>query len=161
MTRYPTKVDGWIAALVFGGMLVVLAALASIFFDPTAPLSARTGLILAAVFYAALILGLAWPVSYELSSEALTVSSGWFVRMRVPLSSLLAVAPSRNPLSAPAWSLDRLRIDYVRPSGRKSFLLVSPKERTAFLEELAKLAKLERSGERWVRPDAQSRGGDV
>ncbi|MBI4563804.1 MAG: PH domain-containing protein [Planctomycetes bacterium] len=92
----------------------------------------------------------------------MTVRSGRFIRMHVPISGILAVAPSRNPLSAPAWSLDRLRIDYVRPSGRKAFLLISPRERTAFLDELTKLAKLERNGERWIRKDSPSAmGGDA
>jgi hypothetical protein len=48
------------------------------------------------------------------------------------MRDIRTVTPTRNPLSSPALSLDRLRIDYGR--GRR--IMVSPRDPGAFLREL-------------------------
>lgn len=68
---------------------------------------------------------------YVLSADRLDVRSGPF-RWKVPLHEIRKISPSRNILSSPAFSLDRLRIDY----GRGKFILISPAEREAFLRDL-------------------------
>ena len=77
---------------------------------------------------------LAYPVTYEITENELVIRSG---KRKIPveLSSIESVRPSRNPLSSPAWSLDRLRIDYHR-KGKLTWLLISPEDRSAFLNEL-------------------------
>ena len=74
------------------------------------------------------------PVSYSITSAELLVRGGPF-RWKIPLDSILQVRPTRNPLSAPAWSLARLHISY-RKKSRKSFVLISPRDRQAFMEKL-------------------------
>ena len=54
------------------------------------------------------------------------------VRRRLAIADIVAITPTRNPLSAPALSLDRLRID-VRRGG---YVLISPADRDAFLADL-------------------------
>lgn len=76
------------------------------------------------------------PVNYQITDEDLRVRGGPF-RWKIPLGSILRVRPTRNPLSAPAWSLARLHISYKK-KGRKSFVLISPRDRGAFLKELQK-----------------------
>ena len=51
------------------------------------------------------------------------------------MGGIREVRPTTNPLSAPALSLDRLRIDYEE-GGRVRSLLVSPKDKEGFLQEL-------------------------
>jgi len=79
---------------------------------------------------------------YELDGRELVVRSGPF-RWRIDLATIESVTPSRNPLSSPALSLDRLQIRY-----RKSrFILVSPAERDRFLRALSRAeSALERHG---------------
>ena len=80
----------------------------------------------------------------------LDIRSGPF-RFRVPLGEVISVEPSRNPLSSPACSLDRLLIRY----GRRQ-IMVSPKDRLAFLDALARRgSQLVRDGDRVIK------GGDA
>jgi hypothetical protein len=73
------------------------------------------------------------------------------MRWRVPLSSIEEVRPSRNPASAPTWSLDRLRVGYVK-RGEQRALYVSPEDKAAFMRDLADAAPgLEFEGGRVVR----------
>lgn len=69
---------------------------------------------------------------YRIAGGQLTLRSGPF-RWRIDVDSIQRVRPSRNPLSSPALSLNRLEIQYGR--GRR--ILVSPAERDAFLRTLA------------------------
>ncbi len=102
------------------------------------------------MFYVTIILVFAYPVSYEITVSNLLVQSGLF-RYRIPLSSIERVHPTRNPLSAPAWSLDRLRINY-RKKGKITFALISPENKEAFLRELAQKASyLELRGDEVIR----------
>jgi dihydroflavonol-4-reductase len=78
------------------------------------------------------------PVHYQITDEELRVRGGPF-RWKIPLDSILRVRPTKNPLSAPAWSLARLHVSY-RKKGRKSFVLISPRDPGVFLEELQKAA---------------------
>ena len=52
------------------------------------------------------------------------------------VSTIKSAAFSSSLLSAPAWSLQRIRVDFLRKSGRKGFVLISPKDRTSFLKDL-------------------------
>ena len=58
-------------------------------------------------------------------------------RWRVPLDSIVEVLPTHNPLSSPACSLDRLRVNYRNRKGRIRFVLISPREKDEFLRDLA------------------------
>lgn len=68
---------------------------------------------------------------YTLTATDLHVASGPF-RWSVPLRDVRAVTPTRNPLSSPALSLDRLRIDY----GRRRWLMISPIDKEGLVREL-------------------------
>ncbi len=104
------------------------------------------------------------PTRYRLSGEKLVVRSGLF-RWKIPLDSIVSAQFSSNLLSAPAWSLKRIRVDFLRKSGRKSFVLISPKDRTSFLRDLAdswpelNLVSEQRLARRSKPSDAK--GGDI
>lgn len=59
-------------------------------------------------------------------------------------SAILRVHPSRNPLSSPAWSLDRIAIHY-RENNRRGYALISPVRREEFMTLLGQRARLEES----------------
>ena len=65
---------------------------------------------------------------YRVSDGECLVRSGPF-RWRIPLDDIEAVRATRNPLSSPALSLDRLEIRYA--GGRK--IMISPLDRAGFL----------------------------
>jgi hypothetical protein len=92
------------------------------------------GAVVASLAY----LWLTIPVSYRITDADLLVRGGPF-RWKIPLESILEVRRSRNPLSAPAWSLTRLHISYRKKTG-KNFVLISPQDRRAFVEKLQNTA---------------------
>lgn len=82
------------------------------------------------------LLVLAYRTRYCLDDDNLTIRLGPFSKA-IPLAQISAAYPTHNPLSAPAWSLDRLRI---RGSFSRFGALISPRGRDRFLVELATLA---------------------
>ncbi|MGH9787596.1 MAG: PH domain-containing protein [Candidatus Acidiferrales bacterium] len=130
---YRSKVDAWIALLVGGGALVSVAVGAMLLWQ-----GERLGWLVLLLMPGLLRL-LAWPIDYEVADSELVIRAG-VLRWRIPIASIVNVEPTRNPLSSPAWSLDRLRVRY-RPdrSGRPRirWIQISPEEKQAFLLELA------------------------
>jgi hypothetical protein len=73
------------------------------------------------------------------------------LRWRVPLAAIQAVHPTRSPLSAPALSLDRLRVEY-RVNGRQKQIVISPADRAGFYDSLVAAAPgLVKEGDRLRR----------
>ncbi len=150
-----SKVDWWLFALVATGLALSAGGGAFVLFTAQGTEQLWIGGFGVAVSLAVVLI--TWPVRYEIAATELRVRSG-VLRWSLPLAWFLEARPSSNPLSAPAWSLRRLRLDYRRPDGRRGFLLVSPRDREAFLRELAEadpgLALDER---RWVLTRAPGR----
>ncbi len=69
---------------------------------------------------------------YLLDTNTLLIRSGPF-RWAIPVADIKSIRPTNNPLSSPALSLDRLRIDY----GKGKTIMISPRDKAAFLEELS------------------------
>ncbi len=129
---YKSKIDIWLAALAMGGPLAgagLLAVLSLTYEVRLRDVGVVLAVLLAAAAFTAWVFGSTY---YIVGSEHLVVSSGPF-RWRIPLSSIVSVRPSHNPLSSPALSLDRLQIRY----GHRKTLLISPNNRQGFLRELA------------------------
>ena len=128
--RFSSQIDGWLMAL----LLIPAAACAhAIVFYASGQGMGRwlaMGMLLG-LPGVVLPLWLLTGTTYELTDEELRVRCGPF-RWCVPLREVHAVVPSRSLLSEPAFSLDRLRIDY----GRARLLLISPMDRQRFLSEL-------------------------
>jgi hypothetical protein len=132
---YRSKKDLWLFGLVWGA---VLAPLAVGLFNVVAPggnVELGWALVRVGVVTAAAVVFTTYPLEYEIAAGLLTARSG-FMRWRVPLSSIQEVRPSRNPASAPAWSLDRLRVEYLK-GGSTRTLYLSPEDKAAFLHGLA------------------------
>jgi len=65
------------------------------------------------------------------TEDALIIHGGLF-KKTILLSSILSVTETRNPLSSPAFSLDRLAIKF----GEGKTILISPKDKAGFLRDL-------------------------
>jgi hypothetical protein len=142
MVHY-AKVDRWVAVL-FGGMSVCVLGMGGAFL--AAGLAAGAPTLFTAIGIASvdavggLLLSLAlwgcYGIRYEVTPTDLTVRVGPF-RTIVPLDHIAEVFPTRNPLSAPAPSLDRLQINYRHDASKIKILLISPKDRECFVRDLA------------------------
>lgn len=126
---FHSRVDAWLVLLVGGAAAVPIAA--AIWLG----LHGHTrGVLLLACWGTTMVAvgaALSWPLRYTLRADRLHIQSGW-LDWDVPYAALRAVAPSRNPLTAPAWSLRRVRLDFA-----DGFILVSPDDRELFIEEIA------------------------
>jgi hypothetical protein len=77
------------------------------------------------------VLWVMFSTDYTLDATTLIVRSGPF-RWTIPLSDIRAVTPTRDARSAPALSLERLRIEQKDGAA----MLISPKDADGFLAEL-------------------------
>ena len=150
-TVYASKKDWWLMVIIAASGLALVGAAAYQVSTSGLTHPASWILLLSLLFYLAVVFIFAYPVSYELRPPDLLIRAG-LTRSRITLSSITAVSPTRDPTSAPALSLDRLRIDYLK-KGKLTFALVSPQDKAAFLTNLAQATDgLELTGDQLVRP---------
>jgi hypothetical protein len=135
-TMYKSKVDWWLAVLIillFASGIAYLGACVYFYFETGV---IRWWYIVYGVFTTALIIGLVWPIYYVLKEDSLFIRHG-LVRSTYKYSIMSMVKPSRNPLSSPALSLDRLMIVY---EGTFGFFMISPQDKEGFMKDLASRA---------------------
>ncbi len=145
---YRPKKDLWLVGLVWCAVLAPLAV--GLFKLFAGDAGAGWQLLRAGVVVAAAVLLTTCPLNYEITADELIARSG-LMRWRVPLSSIQEVRPSRNPASSPAWSLDRLRVEYLKGTS-VSALYISPEDKAAFLSDLVDSTPgLELRGDRAAR----------
>jgi len=133
---YGSKIDGWILvtlgmAFLFPPLVVTVVAI----------ITHQYFILPLGLIGPVLIAVLAIPIRYQLTDQALIVRAG-VIRMRVPYDKITRVEPSRSLFSAPALSLDRLRITYGH-----AVTMVSPDDRYNFLADLKRLAGLKGDGD--------------
>ncbi|PYS84304.1 MAG: hypothetical protein DMF67_05445 [Acidobacteria bacterium] len=132
---YRSKKDLWLVCLVWGGVsLPLLVGLYNVL-APGGNLQLGWELVRVGVITAATVLILTYPLDYEITATHLVARSG-VMRWRVPLDSIEEVRPSRSPASAPAWSLDRVAVEYLK-GGSTRTLHISPSDKHGFMRELA------------------------
>lgn len=126
---YRSKVDVWLIVVLGFAMLAALYSAGQTMFSNT------PGAVAIAVLVAAVGVGLpAWlllSTRYTLDASRLLVQSGPF-KWTIALADIKNITPSNNPLSSPALSLDRLRIEY----GKGRALMISPKDKAQFLLDM-------------------------
>lgn len=134
MIHYSKK-DWWLMAILCAAVIGMSVGGFSILIAGSEP--AWVGIVLLAS--AAIIVSLIGTISYEITSTELIIRCAVF-RFSVPVDEIQEIFPTHNPLSSPALSLDRLRINYLR-NGKKKFVMISPQDKTAFLNELVEVAE--------------------
>ncbi len=141
--RFSSKVDAWLGAILIALPLVTLGVAVTSVIGGAPWLAALAPVALIAAIYG----GLLFPLYYELGDRGLTIRFG-LMRAHVPYPDIRAVRRTRNPLSSPALSLDRLHVD----AGSRLGPNISPRDREAFIAALAARAPhLRRDGEGLIR----------
>ena len=77
-------------------------------------------------------------VRYEITDEQLRLSTWGTCKWNCPLSQIVSVERSYNPLSSPSASLKRLCIRFKKGFGDFPYCLISPAREQEFLEILKK-----------------------
>ena len=133
---YPTKVDWWIGLILIFTVAVLIGSAVPFFVGPPAQSPLGLGIGILCLALAVWTGWIPFNTNYEIGQTELIIRSAGF-RWRVPLDSIVEVLPTHNPLSSPACSLDRLRVNYRNRKGRIRFVLISPREKDEFLRDLA------------------------
>lgn len=127
---FRSKIDLWLAAV-----LTVAAAASLIATFASASHATGLGLLgptVLAAMGAGLPLWLLFSTSYLVERERLLIRSGPFT-WQVPVLEITRITPTRSPISSPALSLDRLRIEY----GAGKTVLISPRDQQEFIRAIS------------------------
>ena len=128
-TVYRSKIDAWLL-----GVLALAMAVSLVVTFMTFSAGSPVAWLVAAVTVGigvGLPLWLLLSTRYTLEPRRLVVQSGPF-KWHIAVADITSITPSSNPLSSPALSLDRLRIDY----GRSSSLMISPRNKDQFVRDI-------------------------
>jgi hypothetical protein len=144
---YQSKRDGWIVILLWAVVAVMLFAAGNLWRVP-APFAFRLLISVLLILIAAFVLWTLYGTRYTLTESTLIIQSGPF-RWIIDLESITEVFPTRNPLSSPACSLDRLHIRYGKGSPE---MMISPQDKAGFLRDLVvRSPGLKLNGDRVLR----------
>ena len=137
MKRFKSRVDRWLLILLVASIVIDIAAIVFVVVTVREPVTlALTITLLAAT--AVLIASILVGTHYTVDREQLRIVSGPF-RFRVRLDEIKSVKATRNPLSSPALSLQRLMIYY----GNNRKIMVSPAEQAGFLRAIGQQVQQE------------------
>lgn len=76
-----------------------------------------------------------WPVfntRYSIQNDTLTIRC-MFLNWVIPLANIQQISKTSNPISSPALSLDRLKIEYIQ-EGKIKHVLISPRNSQQFCQ---------------------------
>ncbi|NHM01964.1 PH domain-containing protein [Flavobacterium difficile] len=124
MKVYKSKIDWWL------GLFLVYPIFMSIKNILEGNLYGLIGLSVVV----GLILIFSKTTRYIIIENQLIVKSTWIVNERIDISKITKIEKSNSVLSSPALSLDRLSVRY----NKYDEVLISPKEKKAFIDELLK-----------------------
>lgn len=122
--RFKSKVDRWLLYLLIAVMVFEVVVMSVAATQADTALEATTLVIVGLL--GSMLIG----THYTVDGNTLRIACGPF-RWKVPVDAIESVEPTRNPLSSPALSLDRLRIRYG-----KRRILVSPADKVGFLRAI-------------------------
>ena len=132
MQTFRSKKDWWILGFIIAATGILLQMLWSMQLRGTLQEYPEHGIV-----YALVILIMWWPVvntRYIVTQDHVIIHS-MFLKWIILRSEIQSITPTNNPLSSPALSLDRLKIDYQKQGKNKS-VLISPKNKQKFIEAL-------------------------
>lgn len=128
---YRSAVDWWLGLVLIGCMVLMIWV--SIY--PIIQSGEIEWLTIVTTIITTLLLIPLFFIRYEMYSNHLLVSMGFYGKVRICYSDIVNVKKTNNPLSSAAMSLRRVQIDYVQ-DGVHRMILISPKNRNKFIEEL-------------------------
>ncbi len=131
---YPSAVDAWIAIIILAAPIVTIGFGVYLL---QADQSSGWITIGSGIFIGILIVLLGIPCRYTITADSIEIRCG-VIRDTISISSIKSLALSSNPLSAPALSLKRVKIET-----HNGFNLISPKNREEFIRDVEALMDAE------------------
>lgn len=130
---FPSKKDAWLGLIIWGSVLLVASIY--IFEDDSIGLQIYgfmdiVGFILI-LLTITFLLWVWYGTGYKIEKGLIKIKSGPF-RSSVKINEIKKIRATKNPLSAPALSIDRIEILY----GKYDMTLISPINKLKFIEYL-------------------------
>ncbi|WNM20060.1 PH domain-containing protein [Flavobacterium capsici] len=125
MKIYKSKIDWWL----------IIPFLIPIYFGIIEVLKHNKSGWLVIVATVAFVVFMYRSTYYIIENNTLTVRSMFIVYEKIEISSIKKIYKTRNPLSSPALSLNRLAIVY----NKYDEIMISPEEKVDFMDEILKL----------------------
>ncbi len=130
--RFPSKRDLWLTVLLLGFSAFCFYTALTMHKEPV-HIWVKIGGTLFFLFFAVFMPVILYGISYTLTRNQLIIQCAFLFKFSIPLSKITEVFPTHNPLSAPACSLDRLRIKY---DDHWFGALISPNDKQVFMKDL-------------------------
>ena len=124
---FKSKIDWWMAVIF---LAVPISMIYGVITEPDAILMLVTTLVIV------LLVTLFFGTKYIIEDGELIVYGGIY-KKRIPIEEIRSLRPSKNPLSAPAMSIDRIEITYNKTYSE--VILVSPKDKEGFVKRLLEI----------------------
>ena len=132
MHKFRSKKEWWVVAFVICMTGLIVQLLVTMYAKGNIsayPVHATTYMLTVVVLW--------WPIlntRYLVDDEYLVIHS-MFLKWKIKRSDIQGISTTNNSVASPALSLDRLKVDYIK-DGKAKFVLISPKDKTAFLTAL-------------------------
>jgi len=127
-----SKIDAWLVGVLLGSAIFGLIRAEAAAKSEPEHRSAIYGVYFLSLVAVAI---LSLPTRYEITDQELLVRSG-LMHWKIKLTDIQEILPTSNPVSSPAWSIDRLQIRFMR-GGIEQSLCISPSDQAAFLSAMS------------------------
>ena len=125
-TIFTSKIDFWLAFLILGSSLLLVLVPVWEWMYNNSSIKRIIFISLFTIPTALLLLVLFFNIKYTLTADTLLVKNG-FSTQSISLKDITHITPTSSTLSAPALSLDRIKIRYEGGS-----IVISPKDKDRF-----------------------------
>ena len=133
MKRYKSKIDFWLIFILILGSIILLQAIYITFQSYTLYQNLPYLVIYSLIF---LLIWLPITTTYYVVDRHFLKVYSLFLKWEIPLESIQTIEQTSNPLSAPALSLDRIRIKYMKNGVCRS-IMVSPRNKADFIKSIS------------------------
>lgn len=126
---YRSKVDDW-----YYGCMILIALIFILSTINKPSINLITTILCCAIDF--LFLGLIVDTKYILNDKALYIYCFIFGTTIILSQQILNIKETKNPIASATLSLNRLEIKYMRENGKPDIILISPKNKKDFLDQL-------------------------
>ena len=130
MQKFHSKIDWWVLGFLIAMTGLLVQLLLTMYAKGTMveyPEHTAVYVLTIAVLW--------WPVfntRYSIQNDTLTIRC-MFLKWVIPLANIQQISKTSNPISSPALSLDRLKIEYIQ-EGKIKHVLISPRNSQQFCQ---------------------------
>lgn len=130
MQKFHSKIDWWVLGFIIAATGLLVQLLLTMYAKGTMveyPEHTTVYVLIIAVIW--------WPVfntRYSIQNDTLNIHC-MFSKWVIPLANIQQISKTNNPISSPALSLDRLKIEYIQ-KGKIKYVLISPRNSQQFCQ---------------------------